>query len=340
MGTSVVVIKQGGDKFELLLDTLREAGFFESLEEKLAWSGLAREEFRVAVKPNFMVLTGKEDLSNYTDTSLVVALLAELRDRGFQRLHVVESQNVLGEWYGNRTVASVARQAGYAGDFYEIDDLTLDAVPHPFTGILEGHRAGRAWKEADYRISFAKNKTHPAGVYTLTLKNIFGCLVLPNKYLDYHKKLEWDLVTIAMLEEFPVDFGIVDAIWSADGPFGFRGNRRPRRTDTLLAGRDLMALDWAGALKMGIDPMRSRIMRKLVARKGEPEYAVSGPTAPYPGWRQPPRLLPRIDDLLEEWNGAHSFLTHCIMLPVDAEFPEPHAWFYRSLRRVLGFTYA
>lgn len=335
---NLVVIKSGKDKFKLLLDAIEEADLFDLLEKKLEKSCKNRKDFIIAVKPNFMVLTSKKDLSNYTDTQLVEYLLKEFYKRGFRRLHVVESQNVLGQWYGNRSVAAVAAAAGYKCGFYEVNDLTLDTVSHQFLDILKGHRGGKIWKEADFRISFAKNKTHPAGVYTLTLKNIFGCSVLPNKYYDYHKLLEWDLVTVEIIKEFPVYFGIIDAIISSDGPFGFRGSKNPKKTDTIIVGSNLQAVDWVGALKMGINPMRSRLMKKIVEREGRPEFTVSGSLDRYPGWKKPPLFLPYFDDILEEWYTAHSFFTHCVMLPPDAEFPERNGWFYRFFRGVMGLN--
>jgi len=336
---NLVVIKEGEDKFDILDEAIREAGLFELLEEQFLKSGKKREEFIIAVKPNFMVLTAAADLSNYTDTEMVVHILKKFHELGYRKLFVVESENVLGQWYRNRSVTAVAQAAGYKEEFYKVDNITRNAVTFDYHGILQKHFVGTVWKEADFRISFAKNKTHPAGVYTLTLKNIFGTTVFDNKYLDYHKHLEWDLCIVDMLDSFPVHFGIVDGYISSDGPFGFRGTKRPKLTKTIIAGKDLIAVDWVGALKMGINPMRSRLMKKVVKKWGKPTYEVSGPMDVYKKWRKPPHFLPYFDDILEEWYTAHSFFTHCIMLPPDPEFPEPHAWFYKFVRAILFLKY-
>jgi uncharacterized protein (DUF362 family) len=336
----IVVIKEGEDKLHILDDAVKEAGLFRFLEAGLKKSGRKRDEFLIAVKPNFMVLTSAADRSNYTDTEMVIHLLKRFYDLGFRNLFVVESENVLGQWYRNRSVPFVAKVAGYREEFYRIDSITENAVPYKYDGILRDHFVGRTWKEADFRISFAKNKTHPAGTYTLTLKNIFGVTVKQNKYLDYHKHLEWDLCVVDMLDAFPVHFGIVDAFISADGPFGFRGSNRPKKTKTVLAGQNCIAVDWVGAMKMGLNPMRSRLMRKVVDRWGMPSYTTSGNAAPYEGWNNPPRFLPHFDDMLEEWYSAHSFFTHCTMLPPDDVFPEVGAPFFRFIRHVLGLKYS
>ena len=336
---NLVVIKEGKNKFEILDRTVTEAGLYDCIEESFKKSGKKREEFLIAVKPNFMVLTSAADLSNYTDTEFVIHILKRFYDFGFRKLFVVESENVLSQWYENRSVSTVAKSAGYKEDFYKIDNITRNAVPHHYNGILKNHFVGTVWKSADFRISFAKNKTHPAGTYTLTLKNIFGVTVCQNKYLDYHKHLEWDLCIVNMLDEFPVDFGIVDAIISSDGPFGFRGSKKPKLTNTIIAGQDCIAVDWVGAKKMGINPMRSRLMRKVVKKWGVPLYKVSGPEGGYKRWRKPAFFLPLFDDIFEEWYTAHSFFTHCMMLPPDPEFPEPHAWFFKLVRFILRLQY-
>jgi uncharacterized protein (DUF362 family) len=336
---NLVVIKEGDKKFEILDNAVTEAGLYECIEESFIKSGKKREEFLVVVKPNFMVITSAADLSNYTDTELVVHILERFYDLGFRNLFVVESENVLSQWYDNRSVSFVAKYSGYKEEFYKVENLTRNTVPHHFKGILKHHLVGKIWKEADFRISFAKNKTHPAGVYTLTLKNIFGVMVLQNKYLDYHKHLEWDHCVVDMLDAFPIDFGIVDAIISADGPFGFRGSKNPKLTNTIIAGQDCIAVDWVGAKKMGINPMQSRLMKKVVKKWGEPFYKISGPEERYKKWHKPPFFLPPFDDILEEWYTAHSIFTHCMMLPPDPEFPEPHAWFYKLVRFILGFHY-
>ena len=86
-----------------------------------------------------------------------------------------------------------------------------------------------------------------------------------NKYLEYHKKLEWDSVTAEVYREFPVHFGFIDAVISADGAFGFRGDKTPESTNTVIGGRDLIAVDWVGARKMGLDPTDSVVMARIVA---------------------------------------------------------------------------
>ncbi len=340
MGESCpVVIQEGPDKRALLDAALVEAGFYERLEERLRSSGKPREDLRVAIKPNFMVLTTPDDPTVCTDVELVEHLVSRLRERGLRAIAVVESENSLGQWYGNRTVEAVARIAGYREDGYRIVNLTRNAVPYTYRGVLKQHLAGEAWMRADFRISFAKNKTHPAAVYTLTLKNVFGCTVCDNKYLEYHKALGWDNCIMDMLDAFPLQFGIVDAFVSADGSFGFRGTAEPRHTHTILAGADCIAVDWVGAQKMGLDPLQSRLMRKVVERWGRPTVSVKGPMTVYRPWNNPPVMLAPLDHMLDDWYTVHSLVSHGIMLQPAPAFPERQGRLFGAVRRFIGLQH-
>ncbi len=333
---SLVVITTGTDKFDALDQALDESGFDDALDSAIAVSGKAVEDFSLSIKPNFMVFLSRKDPSGHTDPELVEHLVRRVRSKGVTRISVVETENVLSNWYHNRDVATVAAAAGYGSDLYEIVDLSQDTIPHDFGGTLGAHRIGRVWADADFRISFAKNKTHPAARCTLALKNIFGVTPEWNKYLVYHKQMEWDQVVMDVLDSYPVHFGIIDAWWSADGAFGFRGDKTPVETATILACKDILALDWMGATKMGLDPMDSAMIRAAVERWGEPIFHIQGDTKPYPDWDNIPMLLDKFDDLIEEVYTAHSFLTHAIMLPPDPDFPEKHAGFFEHVREILG----
>ena len=164
---------------------------------------------------------------------------------------------------------------------YQVVDLTEDRFEIRDFGSdshLGKHPVPLTWRDADFRISFAKNKTHAYAYYTLTLKNIYGALSLANKFKEYHCKRERGIyhTTIEYLEAFPVHFGLVDAYVSADGPFGVFADKRPNETHTIIGGADLVAVDWVAASKMGIDPMISQHMRLAVEAFGKPEISLVG----------------------------------------------------------------
>jgi uncharacterized protein (DUF362 family) len=293
------------------LDRVLEAtGFDALLESKLAASGKERATFAIAVKPNFMFAYDRRDRSTYTDPALVHRLVARLRAAGYREIKVVEAQSTYGEYFDRRSVREVAQYLGYDGAGYEVVDMTLDADEVRDLGPHLGeHPVSRCWRDADFRVSFAKNKTHAYAYYTLTLKNIYGALPLANKFKEYHCGRGIFATAIEYLKSFPVDYGLVDAVLSADGPFGIFADPAPNETRTVIGGPDLVAVDWVAASKMGIDPMISPYMTLAVEVFGKPRIDLVGNPSPYRPWLNVPVELALFtnEGLDAEWHFGNLF---------------------------------
>ena len=332
--TMTVVAVRADDKFAALDRVLAETGFFEVVEKRRAETGKSPVEFSIIIKPNFMFMYAKDDHTTYTDPALVEYLIQRLLERGYSNLCIVEAQSAYGNFLYNRDVVTVAQHIGYAGKGYRIVDLTLDMAPHTFHGKLGQHWVGRTWRDADFRISFAKNKTHTWAWYTLTIKNVYGALPLQDKLQEYHTRREIYYPTIDLLVEFPVHFGLVDAYWSADGPFGIFADKEPNLTQTIIGGENLLAVDWVGAAKMGLDPMVSRYIQLAVQAFGRPEIRLIGDASVYRPWENVPKKHADTVDTVEESYGIFNVLFAISSSPfVDNIFPpKPQTRLMRLLR--------
>jgi uncharacterized protein (DUF362 family) len=303
-GSTTVVALKGNDKFLLLDQVLEMTNFFDILEKRYQHSKKRREDFSVVIKPNFMFMHSRQDISTYTDPALVEALVDRLVARGYPKITLVEAQSTYGNYYENREVLKVALYVGYSlKKNYRIVDLTEEMVPYDYGGRLGRHFVGHTWKDADFRISFAKNKTHCFCHYTLTLKNIYGTLPMQNKLKEYHTKREYDWPTIETLKHFPVHFGLIDAFTSADGQFGVIVDPAPNETKTIIGGENLIAVDWVGAKKMGLDPDDPQVGRFLplaVEAFGKPEINWVGDTSVYKPWKNVSEEIIRSLDIIEE----------------------------------------
>lgn len=301
--TTVVAIK-GDDKFGILDRVLEETRFFEILERRYQETKKSRDAFAVVIKPNFMFMHSKKDISTYTDPELVEALINKIAARGFPNITIIESQSTLGNYYENREVVKVAEYIGYSTNKnYHIVDLTEEMVPYDYGGRLGTHFVGPTWRDADFRISFAKNKTHTFCHYTLTLKNIFGTLPMQNKLKEYHTKREYDWPTIETLKHFPVHFGLIDAFYSADGQFGVIVCSEPKLTKTIIGGENLIAVDWVGAKKMGLnpdDPGVGRFIPLAVEAFGKPKINWVGDRSIYEPWENVSEVFIQSLDIIEE----------------------------------------
>ncbi len=290
--TAPVAAIRDQDPRRALDRVLDETGFDALLLEKHRASGKQKADFAVAVKANFMFAYDRRDRSTYTDPGLVAHLVTRIRALGFPRVQLVEAQSTYGQYFDKRGVREMADYLGYGVAGCEVVDMTLDADEERDLGPALGrHPVSAAWRDAGFRISFAKNKTHAYAFYTLTLKNVYGALPLADKFKEYHCKRGIYATTIEYLRAFPVDFGLVDAHLSADGPFGIFADPAPNPTATVLGGPDLVAVDWVGASKMGIDPMVSPYMRLAVEAFGKPAIRFTGDPSPYRPWLNVPVAL-------------------------------------------------
>jgi uncharacterized protein (DUF362 family) len=292
MNREVVVVESGRNrsKFNLLDAALEKVQFVNLLEIVRRKSQKSKTAFLIVIKPN-LAMFFKEKVT-VTDPELVEHLVDRLHDIGYTNVALGEAQNTFLKWLHNREIPNIARAIGYLfttpkGRKYQVFDLARDGIPCDFPPeySLAGIPISKVWQEADFRINFAKNKTHEEYLYTLCLKNLLGAIPLDDKHLHFHSRLKvWD-VCLEMNEQFPVDFNIIDAYVSNHGNVGSQV-LNAIETRTIIAGHNAILVDWVGAIKMGIDPYLSPLNSKALKLIGLPDnYQVIGSLTPYKGWR-------------------------------------------------------
>jgi uncharacterized protein (DUF362 family) len=271
-----IAIETAADKLAALDRALERAAFDEALYAALALAGKAPGAALVAIKPNLMAARKPEaPPTSYTDPELVEHLVARLRAAGIGDVAVVESR------IGQRPVFDVAAMVGYGQDGYRIVDLSDEMEPFDYGGVLGRAAAGRTWRDADVRISFAKNKAQWRMFYSGSLANLLGCLPEPDKLAHYsgpgHEPSE---CCRTILDALPVAFGLVDA-WES-GAW-----KRTVHTGAVLASPSLLALDWVMGEKMELDPALNPVVREALYRYGRVPLDRRGDQTAWPGWRSP-----------------------------------------------------
>ncbi len=285
---------KGPDKFKALDEVLEATGFFAKLDAAREKSGKSKEVFSIIVKPNFMFMYSTKDQSTFTDPQLVEHLIDRMFERGYRNLACADARSTYGVFFTNREVKTVAHHIGLSEKNYRIIDLSENLEDYQFSGKLGNHYVNREWKNADFRIAFAKNKTHSYARYTLTLKVIYGALPMENKFLEYHHKRDIFSTTIEFIKNFPIHFALIDAYISADGPFGIFADKNPNHTETIIGSEDPVATDWIGAAKMGLDPMVSDYMKLAVEAFGKPQIKMIGDRTLYPDWVNVTDVIPAV----------------------------------------------
>ena len=125
----------------------------------------------VIIKVSFTMGYSHEDMSPILHPDLARQLIDFLKEKGLSKVKVIDVRTLYSNFYENRTVQKVADYFNYDKDI-EIIDGSEDLVEHEYKrGIGVYHICG-AWRNADFRISFGKLKSHPTEIAMLTIANL------------------------------------------------------------------------------------------------------------------------------------------------------------------------
>lgn len=283
----IVGVLKGKDKHAALDGLFDLTGFDQTLTDAWSGAGKSKQDFQIVIKPNMMVFVSHEKKDALvTDPELVEHLVDRILCLGFTNIALCEARHDVGSLFKNHNVRFVSEQIGYhPGGRYRIADLTEEKESFSYAYVDGKGRnkhwkdtVGRTWRDADFRISFAKCKTHEHDYMTLSVKNIYGCFPNPSKVLRYHIKYEVEDVTARSLRNFPVHFAFVDAWIASDGFQGYKiGHRQPLHM--LFGGPDPVTVDMEIFTRAGVDWRKSQILDRCIrqAREGSPPvYRVAG----------------------------------------------------------------
>ncbi len=279
------------EKVPLFRRLLDESGLGDRLAARARELGKAVAELRVAVKPSFMLGYHRKDRSNVTDPALVEELARYLRERGCADVAVVEAPNIYDHFYANRTVAEVAAYFGFASPQYRLVDLSAEQVGHVYTRGMAQYAVGRTWKEADFRVSFGKLRSHPVDMVYLSLGNAESVGARYDQFVFAERKADRESALMTLLDDFPPHFALLDGYdAAADGLLGVMGCPRPPSPRRLYAAADALALDLVAARHLGLKGAgHARQLHAACQWFGDPtgRTRVVGPDRPVPRWRGP-----------------------------------------------------
>ncbi|MEJ7638375.1 MAG: DUF362 domain-containing protein [Singulisphaera sp.] len=273
--------------FRRLLD---DAGLEERLRDRERALGRPAGTLRVAIKPTFMLAYHRKDRSNSTDPELLADLAGRLHALGCADVAVVEAPNIYDRFYDRRGVQDVSRYMGLGSPSYRLVDLSGEQVTHSYRRGLAQGTVGRTWKEADFRISFGKMRSHPVEMAHLSVGNVEWIGARCDDYLFPERQARRETAIMMLLDDFPPHFALLDAYDSAaDGLVGW-GCTSPKEPRRLYASPDALALDLVAARHMGVrDPRESSILRAACHWFGDPSGRVEvvGVDEPLADWRGP-----------------------------------------------------
>ncbi len=293
-GGKVWVRRGGGidEKLPLFSLLLKEAGLKDRLEERARHLGKRVEDLRLAIKSTFMMGYNRRDRSPIADPELISELAKFLRQQGCSEVAVIEGRNIYDRFFHNRTVREVADYFGIRSPYFRVVDASEEQVPHHYSRGMAQYTIARTWKEADFRISFSKLRSHPIELALLSIGNLEWVGARCDEFLFLDRQANRTTATMMLLDEFPPHFAILDAYDQApDGLVGVMGCPRPKSPWRFYAGADALAVDTIAARHLGIQhPRESSILRAACHWFG--------------GWPEGIEVV-GVDEPLEAWRGPY-----------------------------------
>ena len=202
----------------------------------------------VLIKPNMAWDRGPEYAAN-TNPRVVAALVRLALDAGARRVkvfdHTCEDPRRV---YRRSGIMEAAKRAGAEVSYVN---------PRRFRRVMIGGEVLKEWEvyqdalEVDRIINVPVLKHHSLARLTMGMKNLMG--LIGGKRSQLHWRLGESLADLAAF--FKPDLVVLDAtrVLLAGGPQG--GNmRNVRRMDTIVIGKDQVAVDTWGARIFGIEP--------------------------------------------------------------------------------------
>jgi len=287
----VVQGKAVEEKVSLFRRLLEDTGLAKQLAERAHVLGKDLSDVRVAIKPTFMLGYNRKDRSMITDPQLLHELARFLRACGCADVAVVEAGSLYDQFYGNRSVQDVARYFDIESPHFRVVDLSAEQVAHSYFRGMAQYTVGHTWKSADFRISFAKMRSHPVELAHLTVGNMESIGARCDQFLFTERQAQRETSVMMLLDEFPAHFSIIDAYeQAADGLVGVMACPRPTVPLRFYAGADALAVDMVAARHMGMnDPRESNTLRVACHWFGDPDenIEIEGPDEPLRNWRSP-----------------------------------------------------
>ncbi len=213
---------------------------------------------RVLLKPNLVEFDSNTAIN--TDPRFVLAAYEVFRTLGAREVVIAEGPG------HRRDTLDLADQARYFNTVPRFEDMFTDLNRDDVSPVANFASEERMYFPntalgTDLIVSLAKMKTHHWAGATLSMKNFFG--LVPGSVYGWPKnKLHYIGIPqsiVALNRTFRKTFALVDGIVGMEGNGPIQG--RPKPSQVIVMGRDMVAVDATCCRIMGIDPVKVEYLR-------------------------------------------------------------------------------
>lgn len=270
------------------------------MKELLADSGLLDRLFanvgpapKVVVKTTFMMAYDRRDPSPCVDPALAEALALELKARGAKEVVFLESSNHYDRFFEGRSVAEVARYAGFVSPHYRVEDAQASQVEHAYRRGYAQRTISSFWRDADLRLVLGKVRSNPSWLAHLSLNTVESIGRRIEELLFHDREADLTNALMMLLDELPPHLSILDATHHVPGGVtGILGDANPAHPGRLYAAVDPLSLDLVVARHMGLTEFpRFGAISAAMDWFDDPRarIVVDGPDTPLDGFVSPHR---------------------------------------------------
>jgi uncharacterized protein (DUF362 family) len=279
------------EKSRLFQRLLEESNLIGALRNRSQFLDRPVSAMTVAIKPTFMLGYSRQDMSPITDPALIEQLANFLTDAGCGTVQVIEGPNIYDQFFHNRSVHDVARYFDLNSDVYQVIDTADDQVAHDYPRGMAQYSVSRAWRDADFRISFPKVRSHPIETALLSVGNIEWIGNRCDEYLFLERQADRGTAIMMLLDEFPPHFAILDCFEDVpDGLIGAMGCRHPHHPLRFYASADPLAVDTVALKHLGASQATSASILRMAQHwfgNSEAEIEVRGDDSTLSKWKGP-----------------------------------------------------
>ncbi|MFB3827318.1 MAG: DUF362 domain-containing protein [Bryobacteraceae bacterium] len=246
-----------------------------AIDASSEWSQLGIAGRRVIIKPN-LVVPALPESGKVVDSQVTRAVADRALAAGAASVDIVESGPALD---------FDACGYGFFRTYHpKVRLVDLQNEPSELTPVPSGWAYGAIYTAPmvvdgnAVFISIGKLKTHTNSIASLSQKNLIGISSPPN-YATGQPETRWamhdrglDQAILDLNHLRPTHFALVDGVWGMEGWGPLFGT--PVRMDTVLAGRNAVAVDRVGLALMGIPQYAVRhLIYASLAGLGPPDLS-------------------------------------------------------------------
>ncbi len=233
----------------------------------------------VLIKPNYVRPSAHNPYAIVTDERVIIALVQLLRDAGAQKVWIGDNpgwglplKKALAQ---TEQVRERLEAAGATIRFFDGEPRV--ALKNPNAVLYDPVTVPKCLVDADVYINLPKMKTHMHTLLTLGVKNQYG-LILDEDRMSFHRN-DINIKLVDILRVVKPDLTILDGIMAVQGQAPLSG-AVVDDMNTIIAGRDVLAVDGTAARVMSVDPFEVTMLRMAHAEglgaMAEGEIQVSG----------------------------------------------------------------